>query len=140
MKRLLLLLFVVVNIQLFAQDNAVINDPNAEKRTLKESFSTISVTDGIELYLSQGNDESIAVSASDPKYMERYKTEVDNGVLRIYYDNKGINWTGNEKRRLRAYVSFKALEKLNASGGASVNMKSVLTADKMECTFTSGSR
>ncbi|MEO5890641.1 MAG: head GIN domain-containing protein [Ferruginibacter sp.] len=140
MKRLLVSLLIVVNLQAFAQDNTVINDSNAEKRMLTGSFSGISVTDGIDLYLSQGDEESIAVSASDPKYMERYKTEVDNGILRIYYDNKGINWTGNEKRKLKAYVSFKMLQKLNASGGASVIMKSVITAEKMEYTFTSGSR
>ncbi|MEJ7588216.1 MAG: head GIN domain-containing protein [Ferruginibacter sp.] len=140
MKRLLVLLFVVINVHSFAQDNAVINDPNAETRSLKESFSSISVTDGVDLYLVQGNEESIAISASDPKYLERYKTEVDNGMLKIYYDNEGINWTGHEKRKLKAYVSFKTLEKLHASGGASVLMKSVLDSDKLECTFTSGSK
>ncbi|MEP7110060.1 MAG: head GIN domain-containing protein [Ferruginibacter sp.] len=140
MKRLLVLLFVVIGLQSFGQNEAVINDPNAQKRTLNGSFSTISVSDGVDLYLTQGNEESIAISASDPKYLERYKTEVDDGVLRIYYDNKGINWTGNDRRKLKAYVSFKMLEKLNGSGGARVMMKSVLTAEKMECTFTSGSK
>lgn len=139
MKKLLVLLFAVVSMHSFAQNDAIINDANAQKRTLSESFSTITVTDGVDLYLSQGNEESIAISASDPKYLERYKTEVNNGELKIYYDNKGVNWTGNEKRKLKAYVSFKTLEKLNASGGASVIMKSILTADKMEYTFTSGS-
>jgi Putative auto-transporter adhesin, head GIN domain len=138
MKRLFVLLLVVVSLQSYAQNETVINDPNAQKRSLQESFSEISVTDGVDLYLTQGNEESIAISASNPKYLERYKTVVDNGVLRIYYDNKGINWTGNEKRKLKAYVSFKTLEKLNASGGARVIMKSVLTAEKMEYTFTSG--
>ncbi|MEO6733371.1 MAG: head GIN domain-containing protein [Ferruginibacter sp.] len=140
MKRLLFSLFIVAGLTSFAQNESVIKDANAQKRTLKESFSSISVTDGVDLYLTRGNEESIAVSAADPKYMERYKTEVDNGVLKIYYDNKGINWTGNEKRNLKAYVSYKMLQKLNASGGAQVTMKSVLDADKMECTFTSGSR
>ena len=140
MKKLIVCLFVLISIASKAQNDAVVNDANAQKRSLNGSFSTITVTDGIELYLTQGNEESIAVSASDTKYMERYRTEVSNGVLKIYYDNKGINWTGNEKRNLKAYVSFKTLQKLNASGGAEVVMKSVLAADKMECTFTSGSR
>ncbi|MEO6549208.1 MAG: head GIN domain-containing protein [Ferruginibacter sp.] len=140
MKRLFVFFFIVSALSSYAQNDAVINDPNAQKRTLSSTFSTISVTDGVVLYLTQGKDESIAISASDPKYLERYKTEVENGVLRIYYDNKGVNWTGNEKRKLKAYVSFKALEKLNASGGAQVIMKSIITGDKMEYTFTSGSR
>ena len=140
MKRLLFSLVVLFSLQAFAQNDEVINDANAEKRTLSGSFTSISVTDGVELYLTQGNEESIAISASDPKYLERYKTEVDNGTLRIYYDNKGVNWTGNEKRKLKAYISFKTLEKLHGSGGANVKMKSILTSNKMEYIFTSGSR
>lgn len=139
MKKLFLLLFVVSGLVSFAQKESVVNDPNAEKRTLNESFSSISVSDGIALYLSKGNEESIAVSASDPKYMERYKTEVDNGVLKIYYDNKGINWTGGDKRKLKAYVSFKTLQKINASAGSQVAMQTVLKENEMELVFTSGS-
>jgi Putative auto-transporter adhesin, head GIN domain len=140
MKKLIVLLFVLSSLYSFAQNDAVINDPNVQKRVLNESFSGISVSDGVDLYLTQGNEEMIAVSAADPKYLERYKTEVNNGILKIYYDNQGINWSGNEKRKLKAYVSFKQLQKLSASGGAEVIMKSILTANKMEYTFTSGSR
>ena len=140
MKRLFLSLIVLLSIQAFAQNDEVINDANVQKRILSGSFTSISVTDGIELYLTQGNEEAIAISVSDNKYLERFKTEVDGGTLRIFYDNKGVNWTGNEKRKLKAYVSFKTLDKLNASGGANVKMKSLLKADKMEFTFSSGSR
>ena len=140
MKRIFLSLVVLLSLHVFAQNDQVINDANVQKRTLSGTFSSISVTDGIELYLTQGDEESIAISASDDKYLERYKTEVDNGTLKIYYDNKGVNWTGNEKRKLKAYVSFKTLQKLHGSGGANVKMKSKLNSDKMEYTFTSGSR
>lgn len=139
MKKLFLLLFVVSGLISFAQKESVVNDPNAEKRTLDASFSSISVSDGVTLFLSKGDEESIAVSASDPKYLERYITEVDNGVLKIYYDNKGINWTGGDKRKLKAYVSFKSLQKISASAGSLVNMKTVLKENEMEFVFTSGS-
>ncbi len=139
MKKLLLSLIVLLSLQAFAQHDAVINDANAQLRNLNAGFSSIYVSDGIELYLTQGGEESIAISASDNKYLDRYKTEVSNGTLKIYFDNKGINWTGNDKRKLKAYVSFKTLEKLSASGGAQVKMKSTLSANKLECTFTSGS-
>jgi len=139
MKKLLVLLFVVSGFVSFAQKESVVNDPNATERTLNESFSSISVSDGITVYLSKSDEESIAVSASDPKYLERYKTEVDNGVLKIYYDNKGINWTGGERRKLKAYVSFKNLQKIHASAGSLVSMKTVLKENEMELIFTSGS-
>lgn len=140
MKFLFLSLIVFSGISSFAQNDAFMNDANAQKRTLNGSFTSISVTDGVDLFLTQGNEESIAVSASEPKYLERYKTVVENGTLQIYYDNKGMNWTGTDKRKLKAYVSFKSLQKLQASGGADVAMKSAITVEKMECTFTSGSR
>lgn len=139
MKKLLLSLIVLLSLHAFAQHDIVIDDTNAQKRNLNAGFSSINVSDGIVLYLTQSDEESIAVSASDDKYLDRYKTEVSNGTLRIYYDNKGINWTGKDKRKLKAYVSFKTLEKLTASGGALVNMKSQLSTNKMDCTFSSGS-
>lgn len=140
MKQTLLSFLLLVSIGTFAQNDAVINDPNVQKRSLNGSFSAIQVSDGIELFLTQGTEESIAISASEDKFLERYKTEVDNGTLKIYYDTKGITWNGNDRRRLKAYVSFKTLHKLKASGGAQVKMKSVLTTEKLESSFTSGSR
>ena len=137
MKHLFICLLTIISVTAFAQDNTV-NDSNAEKRTLASGFTSITVSDGVDIYLTQGNEEAIAVSASDPKYMEHFKTEVENGNLKIYYDSKGLKWMGSDKRKLKAYVSFKTLQKLNASSGASVNMKSTLTSDKLECSFSSG--
>jgi Putative auto-transporter adhesin, head GIN domain len=138
MKKLFLLFITFVSFTAFAQEKVLV-DANAQKRTLSGSFTAITVSDGIDLYLTQGNEESVAVTTSDEKYMERFKTEVENGTLKIYYDYKGIKWAPNEKRKLKAWVSFKTLEKLHASGGADVNMQSALTADKLDIKFTSGS-
>lgn len=139
MKKILVSLLTIVSLHVFAQD-VVVNDANAVKRTLNAAFSAIQVSDGIDLLLSQGNEESVAVSASDPKYLDRLKTEVEGGVLKIYYDNKALVWNGNERRKLTAYVSFKNLEKLKASSGASVKMKSVLAVNSLEMSFTSGAQ
>jgi hypothetical protein len=122
-----------------AQDNTYVADANAEKRILSAHFAGIEVSDGVDLYITQGNEESIAVSASEDKYKERFKTVVENGVLKIYFDSKGINWGINEKRKLKAWVSFKTLEKLNASGGADVKTSGSLTLDNLDMKFTSGS-
>lgn len=138
MKQLFISLLTLISLSTFAQDKNVISDANAEKRTLSASFNSITVSDGVELYLTQGNEESIAVSASDSKYMERFKTEVVDGNLKIYFDNKGINWLGSDKRKLKAYVSFKNLEKLHASSGAGINMQSTLRVNKLDCSFSSG--
>lgn len=129
-----------MSLSTFAQDKTIVNDANAEKRSLSSAFTAITVSDGVDLYLTQGTEESIAVSASEQKYMDRFKTVVEEGNLKIYFDNKGLNWLGSERRKLKAYVSFKTLEKLHASSGAGVNMKSLLTVNKLECSFTSGAQ
>ena len=138
MKNLFLLIATIFTINAFAQDKKIVNDANAQKRTLKGSFKEITVSDGIELYISQGNEESIAVSAADEKYISRFKTEVENGTLKIYYDNSGIHWGLNDRRKLKAYVSFKSLEKLQASGGAFVTLQGTADLKILEMKFTSG--
>lgn len=138
MKKLLLSLITLTSFAAFAQD-APAKDPNATERELSASFSAISVTDGIDLYLTQGQSESVAVTSSEDKYLVRFKTEVEGGTLKIYYDNKGINFAFNEKRKLKVWVTFKSIDKLVASGGADVKTSSTINADKLDMKFTSGS-
>jgi hypothetical protein len=140
MKHLFIAFIMLISLKGFAQDRIEVNDANAQKRTLTSGFSAITVSDGISLYLTQGNEESIAVSASEEKYMERFKTIVENGTLKIYYDNSGINWISSGKRKLKAYVSFKSIDKIHASSGADVILKSTVSVNKLQCTLTSGSR
>ena len=139
MKKLLFLSFVLVSLLARAQDTQVFNDANAQKRTVSGSFTAINVSSGIELTLVQGNEESVAVSASDEKYLSRIKTEVKNGTLSIYYDNEGLKRTSG-KMKLKAWVSCKTLEKLHASSGSEVNVKSAIETTNLDMKFTSGSQ
>ncbi len=138
MKQIIISLITLISINAFAQNKVEVADANAQKRTLNATFSAISVSDGIDLYLTQGNEESIAVSASDEKYMDRFKTVVEDGTLKIYFDNKGLSWVNTGKRKLKAYVSFKTLEKIHVSSGADVMLKSIVTVNKLECSLSSG--
>lgn len=118
MKKIFLLISAMsFSLLMYAQKQFVV-DPNAEMRSLNGSFKTIIVSGGIELYLSQSDKEGIAVSASDENNKADIKTVVENNVLRIYYDgDKG--WTRHNKR-LRAYVAFTDLEKLEGSGASDI--------------------
>jgi len=138
MKKLLLSLVCLVSLSVFAQEGEVISDPNAVTRTLSGSFTGISVSSGIDLYLTQSGTESLAVSASDEKYMSRFKTEIVDGTLKLYYDNNGVTWTNGEKRKLKAYVSFKTLAKLQGSAGSRTEIKGEFKASDLEMKFSSG--
>src|SRR3954469_22368694 len=110
MKRIIVLMAVILGgLQLKAQQQ--INDPNAQVRDVK-GFHAIKISDAIDLYLSQSNDEVVVVSASDTKYRDQIKTVVEDGVLRISIDHEGWTWWKNSgKKKMKAYVSFKNLDK-----------------------------
>ena len=120
---------------LFAQKQ--INDPNAQTREAK-SFHAIKVANGIELFLTQSNSETIVVSADEVEHRDRIKTEVDNGVLKIYYDNNFLKQLNGRNKKLRAYVSFINIDGVDASSGASVKVEGVIKATKLNLEASSG--
>jgi hypothetical protein len=136
MKKIIIGLLCSVFLQLSAQDK-IVNDENVEKRTIT-SFKDIKVSDGIELFLSQGAEESVAVSASEQKYLVLLKTEVENQTLKIYFSKKDLIWNDNSKRKLKVYVSFKQLSKLQASSGANVKATTQIKVPQLSMDFSSG--
>jgi len=117
-----------------------IKDPNAQKRNAS-GYHAIEVSGGIDLYLTNG-DESVAVSASEIKFRDKIVTEVVNGVLKIYYDHprNGINLTmdwGNKK--MKAYVSFKTLDKLTGSGGSDISVDGTIRSASLDLRISGGS-
>jgi len=136
MKKLLSLLLFTFLVS-FIQAQKTVNDANAEKRTVS-GYHAIEVGGGIDLYLSQG-DEAVAVSASTTENREKIKTIVENGVLKIWFEwksNLRMDW-GN--RKLKAYVSFKNLDRLHASGGSDVNVDGTLKISNLDLKVSGGS-
>ncbi|MES1216598.1 MAG: DUF2807 domain-containing protein [Bacteroidota bacterium] len=102
------LLFCVA---IFAQ---VKNDENVEKREAN-NFHAIKVSHAFEVYLTQGDEESIAVSAGDKKFVNQIKTEVKDGELHVWHDGGNIHNWNTVKMKLKVYISFKELDKLDVS-------------------------
>ena len=107
-----------------------INDPNAEIRTAT-GFHGISVSSAFDVYLTQGNTEAVAVSASDEKSRSRITVEVKAGILHIGFDNKGMNW-GKGNKKLKAYISFRQIDRLRVSGACDVFIAGVLKAENLD--------
>jgi hypothetical protein len=103
-----------------------INDVNAEVRQAS-GFRAISVSNAFDVYLTQSNQEAVAVSASEAKYKERIKVEVKDGTLIIKYENEGKMWSKGDKK-LKVYISFKEIEKLNISGACDVFVNGIIKA------------
>jgi hypothetical protein len=132
---LLLAAFALTGLVGFSQD--VVNDKNAEKRNVS-GFHGITIASGIDLYFNQG-EEAVAVSAADISDRDRIKTEVSNGVLKIYLDTKGFHWGMRGDRKMRAYVSCKVLDRLEASGGSDVYIKDGLKSENLDMHLSGGS-
>jgi hypothetical protein len=115
----------------------LINDANAVPRNVT-SFHAIEIGTGIDLYLNQGSDEAVAVSASKPEYRDKIITEVKNGVLKIYYDHDYLHWGGGD-RKMKAYVSFKTLDDLHAGGGSDVYTDGSIKSNNLSVGLSGGS-
>src|SRR5690348_11238215 len=137
MKKLLLLMLVGF-IAVAGYSQKEINDPNAQVRNVS-GFHAIRVSDAIDLYLSQGNDEVVVVSAVHTKYRERIKTEVENGVLTISYEHDGWHWWNSGNKEMKAYVSFKQLDKLTAVGACDVKVTGVIKSENLDISISGAS-
>jgi hypothetical protein len=136
MKKISILLLLAVSFSA-AMAQKTISDPNAEKRTVS-GYHGISVGGGIDLYLSQGS-ESVAVSASETKFRNLIKTEVKEGILTIWYDYKNSENNGRGDKHLKAYVSFKTLDKLTGSGGSDIDVDGTIKTGTLKLDISGGS-
>jgi hypothetical protein len=112
-----------------------INDAAAEVREAK-NFHGISVSNAFDVYLSQSNEEAVAVSASDNATRSKIKVEVRDGILYVGLE-KGKWNRGNKK--LKAYISFKTLGKLSARGSCDVYVDGVIKSDDLKVNLSGSS-
>ena len=127
MKKIVLLFTVICSAVLLQAQQ--VNDPNAEIRTAK-NFHGIDVSNAFDVYLTQSNEEAVAVSAATEKDRDLIKVEVKNGILYVGLDSKGWKLkSGN--RKLKAYISFKQIDKLSISGACDVYLSGTLKADEL---------
>lgn len=118
MKKLLSLFICILLLQNgFAQKE--VSEANTEKRPVSE-FQRIQASSGIEVHISKGDREELAVSVGDMAYLDQVKTVVSNGVLKIYREGEWKFWNTWKNWKVRVYVSYTNLNGLDANSGASI--------------------
>jgi hypothetical protein len=133
-------LFLLIAFVFAASAQKVINDANVEKRTVS-GYHGISVATGIKLVLTESTTEDVAVSAATTEFRDKIITKVENGILKIYYENENklkININKKEKKDLKAWVSYKTLDKLDANTGAGVEIEGTLKATTLTMNVNTG--
>jgi Putative auto-transporter adhesin, head GIN domain len=139
MKKLLSILVLIAWVGV-SHGQLTVNDPNAEKREAK-NFHAISISSAFDVFISQGNEEAVAVSASEEKYKQDIKVEVKDGVLKIWLEKEGKFWKGwnGDKMKLKAYISFKNIDRLTASGACDIRIQGQINADDLRVSLSGAS-
>jgi hypothetical protein len=124
-------LFASCSIDVFNRVNGNRNVLVKERKP-QDNFSGITVSTGIDVFINQGNKNSIIVEA-DENLHDIIITEVNNGVLKIYSD-KNI-WKAKAKK---VYVTVKKITLITATSGSDVRGKTIIKSNEISIAATSG--
>ncbi len=102
-------------------------------RNISASFTSLKATEGLDVYLTQSNTESISVEA-DENLHDLILTEVEDGVLRIHTKEN----IGRASSKL-VNVSFKDISSITSTSGSDVYSTNTITAERLDLKSTSGS-
>ncbi|AZA78250.1 DUF4252 domain-containing protein [Chryseobacterium sp. G0186] len=108
---------------------------NGEARNVGE-FSGIQVSTGVNVVFKQENPTSVKVIADSDK-LQYIITKVENGVLKIYIDNKGTR--SLRFRNLSVNVSSPRMDNITTSSGANLTVVNSIKENNMSIDASSGS-
>ena len=94
-------------------------------------FKGVKVSNGIQVYLTQGENTSVSVETYSDK-QEVVKTEVKDGILKIY-----IHGRYNKKNSPKVYVSSPKFESIIGENASSVKCEASINSEKMYIDFSS---
>ena len=103
-----------------------------QERSVSENFTEVKSSAGIDVYLTQGNENKISVEA-DENLLQFIETDVRNGKLNIT-TSKNIGWSKAKK----VYVTYIELNNIEASSGSSVVGNSVIKSETLSLKSSSG--
>ena len=104
-----------------------------EDRILPESFNSIQVSRGMNVYLTQNDNENLTVEA-DENLHDIIVTKVENNTLKIYADE---NISSSKSKKV--FVNFKDIYEIICTSGSDVYSTSPIKAESLKLKTTSGS-
>ena len=125
----ILLAITLSNLSVYAQSS---------KNVSAKSFNEITVSSGIDLYLTQSATESVTIKGNE-ELLKDVVVEQKSGLLIIKFKD-GVSWSRMFKNEsIKAYVNFKNIKALIASGGSDVFTQNNLKADALKLIASGGS-
>lgn len=104
-----------------------------QERNISSDFDAIDVSQGIDVFLTIGNNVSLTLEA-DENLHDIILTEVKDGTLHIYAD-KNI-WSAKTRK---VYVTANEINQITATSGADLVSENTITSEDFKIKATSGS-
>lgn len=134
LKVFLIFAFVSASCSSFAYQQTIRGNGNiSEENRSASSFNSISATEGIEVIISLGDNESIRVEA-DENVIKYIKTDIKENKLRVHVEN-GVQLKDCTKK---VYVTYKKLNEIKASSGGSLKATESIAANNLDLSASSG--
>jgi hypothetical protein len=102
-----------------------------KKERKTDSFTGVKVSSGIDVYLRQGDNETVVVEA-DENLHEYILTEVHGGVLNVYSE-----YNIRDAERKRVYVTMKEIHSVRTTSAGDVLGESPVNSEKLELSASS---
>lgn len=130
----LIILLSITSCQINFGQNKVKGNRNVieKNRNIASNFSKIKVSNGLDVFISEGNTTKIVVEA-DENLHEIIKTEIEDGTLKIYSE-KNI-WRAKARK---VYVTTSTLNTVSASSGSDVIVEDFFTSENFKASVSSG--
>lgn len=126
---LILLATVLLNLSVNAQNSKNVN---------VKSFNEITVSSGIDLYLTQSATENITIKGNEDLIKDVIVEQKGASVVIKFKD--GVSWSRMFKNEsIKAHVNYKSIKSLTASGGSDVFTQNSLKADALTLKASGGS-
>lgn len=103
-----------------------------DTRKINNDFTKIKASNGLDVYVTQSKSTELTIEA-DENLHDIIKTEVENGVLRIYAE-KNIH----RAKARKIYVSAPIIEAITASSGSDVYSKNTIMSNNFVAKASSG--
>lgn len=103
-----------------------------QDRNISEDFSEIKSSSGMDVFLTQGEENKVVVEI-DENLQQYVETTVLNGVLKI-----GTAENIKSAKAKKVYVTYKELDKIEASSGSEVKANSVIKSQNLSLKASSG--
>lgn len=103
-----------------------------QDRKISEDFTEVKASAGLDVYLTQGQENKVVVE-SDENLQRHIEARVLNGVLKV-----GTRKNIRRSKATKVYITFKNLDKIEASSGADIQGNSIIKSQSLSLKASSG--